>query len=518
MGQSNSTLANTPPSQPSSLPSSMPSLEDIRDVPHRILSTTNKALGDLGGTIVSIAKPVISSLPGRKKTPPVPLLPPPPPPSVASQIALWVRANPGKAVLGAVFITAAVIGGSFTYKAGKTHQKQTKKRKIVRGTDGTKRELVVVTNVATTEGAVLALDLDECGFIVFAGVPDQSKADEVLSWGRADIHPVIITDPSNASDLDNMISRVSIFLDEHNDSLHGAHESAVSSIKLEATGSSTPSFPSPVFSTSSSFMLVDDEAPIPSAGDTQVAVAEAERSEFVPTQQSIGKHHRNETQFRLSAVIVNPHETVVGSIEDLDVEAWRQCLDINVTGTILVVQRLLPLLKNTLTLSTPRRSPRVILITSAIAGNIGLPNQSAICASHHAITSVADSLRREIQHKGIDVVSIRLGIMESSRSTVAQKIKIVNAGSVGLFSSSYTNPIEFLKSAFKQPLTSQALCEATFNAVIDANPPITQAVGRGSFEYSFVGWAAPKRVIDWSIRRAAVQAHTVTPVARDTTF
>ncbi|KAG0002807.1 hypothetical protein BGZ80_009941 [Entomortierella chlamydospora] len=514
MGQSNSTLTNTPPPQPSPSPSPMPSLEDVRDVPYRILSTTNKALGDLGGTIVSIAKPVISSLPGRKKTPPVPLLPPPPPPSLASQIALWVRANPGKTVLGSMFISAAVIGGSLSYKAGKMHQKQAKKRKIVRGTDGTKRELVVVTNVATTEGAVLALDLDECGFIVFVGVPDQSKADEVLSWGRTDIHPVIIADPSNAGDLDNLISRVSNFLDEHNGPLRGTHEGVVSS----NTGTPTPSFHSPVFSASSSFMLVGYEALALSAGDIRLSEAEAERSEFVPIQHSVGKYHKNEPQFRLSAVIVNPYETVVGSIEDLDVEAWRQCLDINVTGTILVVQRLLPLLKKTLTLSTSRRSPRIILITSAVAGNIGLPNQSAICASHHAIVSVADSLRREIQHKGIDVVSIRLGIMESSRSTAARKIKIVNAGNVGLFSSSYTNSIEFLKSAFKQPLTSQELCKATFNAVVDANPPITQAVGRGSFEYSFVGWAVPKRVIDWSIRCAAVRARTATPVARDTTL
>ncbi|KAF9111184.1 hypothetical protein BGX27_005300 [Mortierella sp. AM989] len=511
MGQSNSTLANSLPFQPSQSSSSMPSLEDIRDVPQKILSKTNKALGYLGGTIASIAKPVISSLPGRKKSPPVPMLPPPPPPSVASQLILWIRKNPGKAILGAVFISTAVIGGSLAYTAGRAHRRQMKKQRVIRGADKTKRELVVVTNVATTEGAILALHLDECGFIVFVGVPDQAKADEVIGWGRADIHPIVIDDPSNPSDLDNLITRVSSFLNEHNGISQGAYEGIVSSNVGEIARSSTPSLPSPVFSTSSSFMLVEDEAPTSSSSDASRAEAEARKNISVsPQQQNIEKCYSSEPPFRLSAVIINPHEAVLGSIENLDVEAWRQSLDTNVTGTIMVIQRLLPFLKNTLTLLTPRRSPRVILITSAITGNIGLPNQSAICASHHALTSVADSLRREIQHKGIDVISLRLGIMELSRSTISRKAKIdTNAGSVGLFLSSYSNPIEVLKSAFKQPLISQALCEATLNAIVDTNPAISQAVGRKSFLYSFVGWAAPRRAIDWSIRRASVRAHSV---------
>ncbi|KAF8984651.1 hypothetical protein BGZ46_007357 [Entomortierella lignicola] len=496
MGQSNSTLANQPPSQPPSSPSS---IENVLDVSQRILSTTNKALGELGGTIVSIAKPVISSLPGQKKS--IPAQPPSPPPSVISRVNLWTQKNPGKAVLWAIFISTAIVGGGLTYKTMRSRQKQMKKSKIVRGTDGTKREIVVITNGATFEGAVLALDLEERGFIVFVGVKDQLKADEVLSWGRADIHPVVISDLSDAGDLDIMITQITNFLDEHNGVLDVTHKKAASSSTTETAGSS-----SPVFSTSSSFMLIEDET----TGNPLLTVPEADGNEPVPTLQSIKKHYSNEPVFRLSTVIVNPKEVVKGPIEELDVDAWRQCLEVNVTGTILIVQRLLPFLKKAISFSAPGRSPRIILITSAMAGYIGLPNQSVLSASHHAVNSVADSLRREIQHKGINVVNLRLGVMESSHPVITKKIK--NAGSVGLLSSSSSDPIEIFKSIFRQPPTSQALCDATFNAIIDSKPVISQAVGHGSFLYSFVGWAAPKRLIDWSFRDAASQAHLFTPV------
>lgn len=54
---------------------------------------------------------------------------------------------------------------------------------------------------------------------------------------------------------------------------------------------------------------------------------------------------RGGNPYRLSAVIINPNEDYKGVFERLDVEAWRSCLNINVTGTIQVTQKLLPLVR-----------------------------------------------------------------------------------------------------------------------------------------------------------------------------
>lgn len=71
-------------------------------------------------------------------------------------------------------------------------------------------------------------------------------------------------------------------------------------------------------------------------------------------------------------------------------------------------------MRRTLALAKPRRSPRLIFVSSAITGSIGFPFQSAICASHHAVESIADSLRREVKSQGIDVVCLRPGIADRS--------------------------------------------------------------------------------------------------------
>ncbi|KAG0323100.1 hypothetical protein BGZ99_002939 [Dissophora globulifera] len=408
----------------------MPSLDDLRDVPQRILATTNKALGDIGGTIVSIAKPVMSSLPGRKGGPSTPPLPPPPPPPLSTQAVLWVRRNPGKVVLGSVLVSAALVAGSMAFKAGKARREHERRSRILRGGDGARREVVVVTNVATAEGVAMALDMEERGFIVFVAVPDQAKANEVQNWQREHIFSVIVPELTEVGDVQVLVAEVSAYLEEINSGITGSRSvvgSGLSSDNTRSGVSSAHTFASPVFSTSSSFMLVEEDehlssSPLPpaimstSTGqsidlDKANAVSEKHTVQLensVPPR--LQSNHVAGPLYRLSAVIINPKDTVMGSIENLEVKAWRRCFDINVTSTIQIAHQFLPLLKSTTALPEPRsRSPRVIVITSAIASSTGLPYQSAVCASHHALVSIADSLRREVQQKGIDVVCLKTG-------------------------------------------------------------------------------------------------------------
>ncbi|KAI8605730.1 hypothetical protein EDD21DRAFT_362873 [Dissophora ornata] len=529
MGQFNSTLAHTPsPSPPSSSSPSMPSLEELRDVPHRILASTNKALADLGGTIVSIAKPVMASIPRRNgnSLPPAPLIPPPPPPSVSSQIVLWVRKNPGKIVLGTTLLSFALVAGSVAYRTGKIHRQMKRRLRILHGTNRSRREVIVVTNVATIEGYTLSLDLHARGFIVFVAVQDQAKADEVHSWGKAHIHPVIVPDLSEAKDVEVLVAEVSAYLDEVNGALirtqpHSGTPSDAAPVDILTP----PAFNSPVFSSSSSFMLVEEEEHVSTSltSNAQSMEEELSSSKHVDHPKFASSFSNTEPLYRLTAVIINPDRTDTGSIENLDVENWRRCFDINVTGTIQIAHHMLPLLNRTLALPEPkRRSPRVIFITSAITSNFGLPYQSAACASHHAIASIADSLRREVQHKGIDVVSLKAGIPGLYRT---KEGPIFHGLDMNWYFGPYiellhwwVNPIKMLKSAFQQPATSEELCDAVFNAVMATRPAITQTVGKSGFAYSFVGWAAPSRVVDWSIRRAAVGSRPDTSGSMSTIY
>lgn len=104
----------------------------------------------------------------------------------------WVRKNAVMVAVGVVALGIAVTVGTVAVRASRAHRQKVRKARVLRGKDGAKREVVVVTNVSTLEGVALALSLEQQGFLVFVGVPSQAKADEVEQWRRSDIHPVIV--------------------------------------------------------------------------------------------------------------------------------------------------------------------------------------------------------------------------------------------------------------------------------------------------------------------------------------
>lgn len=83
----------------------------------------------------------------------------------------------------------------------------------------------------------------------------------------------------------------------------------------------------------------------------------------------------------------------------------EKMLQVNVVGASRVVNSVLPLL---------RRSQGRIVNVASIAGRIGLPTQSAYCASKHAIEGYSDCLRRELLDFGVHVIIIEPGVFNKT--------------------------------------------------------------------------------------------------------
>ncbi|KAK3843340.1 MAG: hypothetical protein J3R72DRAFT_116708 [Linnemannia gamsii] len=392
----------------------------------------------------------------------------------------WVKENPMSVAMGAVALGAALVVGTMAINIVQVHRKKQRRLRVLKGKDNTKREVIVVTNVATLEGASLALSLDQEGFVVFVGVPNQERADEVEQWSRSDIRPVIV-DAAKANPFEELVRDVVNFLDQNNSALLGGSplSSPSSVIYQEELSSST-----------ANIRLVNPEHTLKS-----VSEAEAKRRHHGKTDTPL---------FRLAAVIVNPHTNAVGAIEKVDLDLWRQAVDTNITGAIIAAQKFMPLMRRTLALAKPRRSPRLIFISSAITGSIGFPLQSAVCASHHAIEAIADSLRREVKSQGIDVVCLRPGIAD--RSFSKEWGSKANVGGVGLLNT--MDPTKILRAAFTSQTTTAALCEATYDAITKAKPTSCVRVGSGSLSYSFVGWLVPRSIVDWSLYGKPVKIYS----------
>src|ERR1700744_2929864 len=85
-----------------------------------------------------------------------------------------------------------------------------------------------------------------------------------------------------------------------------------------------------------------------------------------------------------------------GAVEDDD---W--VVDINFGGVVNGVRAFLPILL--------RQDSGVIVNTSSVFGLVGIPFQSAYCASKFAVRGFTESLRHELRTTGVDAVTIHPG-------------------------------------------------------------------------------------------------------------
>lgn len=103
---------------------------------------------------------------------------------------------------------------------------------------------------------------------------------------------------------------------------------------------------------------------------------------------------------RLKYVINNAGIALGGPFENLPISIYRQVMEVNVFGMIMLTQKILPgLIKNR----------GRLVINGSMAGRIALPFLSPYTASKFAIEGWSDSIRRELNPFGIRTILIEPG-------------------------------------------------------------------------------------------------------------
>merc|ERR1719265_78918 len=105
-----------------------------------------------------------------------------------------------------------------------------------------------------------------------------------------------------------------------------------------------------------------------------------------------------------------------GPVEWTPAGNFEKMFAVNVVGAHRVTTSVLPLI---------RKSQGRIVNVASIAGRIGLPSQSAYCASKHAMEGYSDCLRRELIDWGINVIIIEPGVFNKTNlySTFADGVQ-----------------------------------------------------------------------------------------------
>ena len=97
-----------------------------------------------------------------------------------------------------------------------------------------------------------------------------------------------------------------------------------------------------------------------------------------------------------NAGVATSQSVAEGSVED---DEW--VMDVNLQGVINGVRAFLPILLG--------QDSGVIVNTSSVFGLIGMPMQSAYCASKFAVRGFTDSLRQELRGTGVRAVTVHPG-------------------------------------------------------------------------------------------------------------
>ena len=96
---------------------------------------------------------------------------------------------------------------------------------------------------------------------------------------------------------------------------------------------------------------------------------------------------------RVDVLVCAAAQLVLGSCENTTVDELDKLLNVNVLGTVRMIQRALPLMR-------AQKSGKIILFSS-INGLLGIPFQSAYTASKHALEGYAECLAMETADFGI---------------------------------------------------------------------------------------------------------------------
>ena len=112
----------------------------------------------------------------------------------------------------------------------------------------------------------------------------------------------------------------------------------------------------------------------------------------------------------LAALVNNAGVSVLGPLQLLSLERYREQFEVNVLGMIAVTQAFLPLLG-----ARPdfRGTPGRIVNISSTYGVLSYPLMSPYSGSKHAIEGVTGCLRAELKAYGIDVILVGPGPVKS---------------------------------------------------------------------------------------------------------
>lgn len=156
----------------------------------------------------------------------------------------------------------------------------------------------------------------------------------------------------------------------------------------------------------------EDVAGLQETGVTRVPVDVTDTASLEAARDAV-KAHLGETS--LWGLVNCAGVVTAGAVENLDIEEVRYLFEVNVLGVFAACRTFLPQIRAV--------KGRIVNISS-LSGLLAIPFLGPYSASKAAIESLCDTMRRELQPLGVDVIAIQPGATRTPMWTKAEKIDI----------------------------------------------------------------------------------------------
>lgn len=174
---------------------------------------------------------------------------------------------------------------------------------------------------------------------------------------------------------------------------------------------------------------------------------------------------------RLDMVVNNAGYSLVGSMEEMTDEEFRQTVDVNLFGTVNVIRNAMPYLRQ-------QQSGHIINISSN-AGYVGFANATSYNAAKFAVIGLSEALAQEVNTFGIKVTVVAPGqfrtnfMNKGSMQFAKNRIPVYGLDKAEKMWTSYSG---------QQPGDPEKLVKILTEIVALDNPPLRLLLGTDTYQ------------------------------------
>ena len=180
-------------------------------------------------------------------------------------------------------------------------------------------------------------------------------------------------------------------------------------------------------------------------------------------------------QERIDVLVNNAGYLLLGPLEELSINEFKEQFETNFFGVIRVTQAILPIMR--------RQGEGKIVNISSIAGRIGFPLSSPYVSSKFALEGLSESLAFEEEQFGINVILIEPGVVKIDLGTsfkIGTRVASNNTDSP--YSEMTRKRIAGFKPRFESGSPPIEVAKVVLKVVTAENPDLRYLVGNDAFK------------------------------------